>query len=103
MNEITGMKVVLGPLRCKRNQRVMNREQSTSISGNHHPENTRGEGSERTAHSLIIHQLAAGAPCDHWPVSILAAAITAWVRLSTPSFCRMAETCAFTVASDTPS
>src|SRR5450830_357079 len=46
---------------------------------------------------------AAGAPCDHWPVSILAAAITAWVRLSTPSFCRMAETCAFTVASDTPS
>ena len=48
-------------------------------------------------------QLAAGAPCDHWPVSILAAAITAWVRLSTPSFCRMAETCAFTVASETPS
>ena len=37
------------------------------------------------------------------PISILAAAITAWVRLSTPSFCRMAETCAFTVASDTPS
>jgi Na+/proline symporter len=33
----------------------------------------------------------------------LAAAITAWVRLSTPSFCRIAETCAFTVASDTPS
>ena len=31
----------------------------------------------------------------------LEAAITAWVRLSTPSFCRMAETCAFTVASDT--
>ena len=37
------------------------------------------------------------------PISILAAAITACVRLSTPSFCRIAETCAFTVASDTPS
>ena len=34
---------------------------------------------------------------------IFAAAITACVRLSTLSFCRMAETCAFTVASDTPS
>ena len=30
-------------------------------------------------------------------------AITAWVRLSTPSFCRIAETCALTVASETPS
>ena len=30
-------------------------------------------------------------------------AITACVRLSTPSFCRMAETCALMVASDTPS
>ena len=44
-----------------------------------------------------------GAACGHWPTSILAAAITAWVRLSTPSFCRIAETCAFTVASETPS
>ena len=43
------------------------------------------------------------APCGHWPASILAAAITACVRLSTPSFCRIADTCAFTVASDTPS
>ena len=34
---------------------------------------------------------------------IRAAAITAWVRLSTPSFCRMAETCALMVASETPS
>src|SRR6266851_2402224 len=33
----------------------------------------------------------------------IAAAITAWVRLSTPSFCRIAETCALMVASDTPS
>ena len=39
--------------------------------------------------------------CGHWPSSILAAAITAWVRLSTPSFCRIAETCALTVASET--
>ena len=30
-------------------------------------------------------------------------AMTACVRLSTPSFCRMAETCALMVASDTPS
>ena len=29
--------------------------------------------------------------------------MTAWVRLSTPSFCRTAETCALMVASDTPS
>ena len=43
------------------------------------------------------------ARCGHWPASILPAAMTAWVRLSTPSFCRMAETCAFTVASETPS
>jgi hypothetical protein len=35
--------------------------------------------------------------------SILEAAITAWVRLSTPSFCKIAETCAFTVASETDS
>ena len=35
--------------------------------------------------------------------AILAAAITACVRLSTPSFCRIAETCALMVASETPS
>lgn len=35
--------------------------------------------------------------------SIFDAAITAWVRLSTPSFCRIADTCAFTVASETDS
>ena len=39
----------------------------------------------------------------HWPPAIFAAAITAWVRLSTPSFCRIADTCALMVASDTPS
>src|SRR5262245_30246231 len=37
----------------------------------------------------------------HCPASIFAAAITACVRLSTRSFCRIAETCAFTVASET--
>ncbi len=50
-----------------------------------------------------VTSLPPAAPCGHWPDSILAAAITACVRLSTPSFCRMAETCAFTVASETPS
>ena len=40
-----------------------------------------------------------------YPVTppILPAAITACVRLSTPSFVRIAETCAFTVASETDS
>jgi signal transduction histidine kinase len=31
-------------------------------------------------------QPAIATPCGHWPASIFAAAITAWVRLSTPSF-----------------
>ena len=44
-----------------------------------------------------------GVSWRHWPPAILAAAITAWVRLSTPSFCRIADTCALMVASDTPS
>lgn len=44
-----------------------------------------------------------GVPCFHWPPAIFAAAITACVRLSTPSFCRIAETCALMVASETPS
>ena len=44
-----------------------------------------------------------GVPCRHWPPAILAAAITAWVRLSTPSFCRIADTWALMVASETPS
>ena len=35
--------------------------------------------------------------------AVIAAAITAWVRLSTPSFCRIADTCALIVASETPS
>ena len=51
---------------------------------------------------MTVHPSRAGT-WGHWPDSILPAAITAWVRLSTPSFCRMAETCAFTVASETPS
>ena len=42
------------------------------------------------------------APSDG-SVSIFDAAITACVRLSTPSLVRIAETCAFTVASETES
>jgi hypothetical protein len=65
---------------------------------------TGGRHSERirtTGRSLHAHPV--GVPCFHWPPAIFAAAITAWVRLSTPSFCRMAETCALMVASETPS
>ena len=40
--ELTGTNVVLGPCPRKRNQGVMNRQQSTSISGNS-PPRTRGE------------------------------------------------------------
>ncbi len=36
-----------------------------------------------------------------WADSILVARMTAWVRLSTPSFCKIADTCALTVASET--
>ena len=36
--------MIRGPHRCKKNQRVMNSQQSTSISGKHQPENLRGEG-----------------------------------------------------------
>jgi hypothetical protein len=35
--------VISGPHRCKRNQAVMNRQQSTSISRKPSPENRRGE------------------------------------------------------------
>src|SRR5271157_5710241 len=37
-NEITGTNVIPDPHRRKRNQRVMNHRQSTSISGKHEPE-----------------------------------------------------------------
>jgi hypothetical protein len=36
--------VILHPHRRKENQCVMNRQQSTSISGKPHPENHKGEG-----------------------------------------------------------
>jgi hypothetical protein len=36
--------VIFRPHRRKKNQRVMNRRQSTSISGKPHPENHKGEG-----------------------------------------------------------
>jgi len=42
----------------KENQCVMNRQQSTSISGKHHPENHKGEGSTPNA-SLRLIKIAA--------------------------------------------
>ena len=51
----------------------------------------------------VAHHFPVGTSCRQAEPAILAAAITAWVRLSTPSFCRIAETCALMVASDTPS
>jgi hypothetical protein len=48
-NEMTGPTVIRRPHSRKKNQRVMNREPSTSISGKHHPENARGEVSEHAA------------------------------------------------------
>src|SRR5271166_1375595 len=51
-NEITGTNVIPDPHRRKRNQRVMNHRQSTSISGKHEPENLAGEGAERQAAEL---------------------------------------------------
>ena len=44
-DEMTGPNVILSPHRRKENQCVMNHQQSTSISGKHHPENHKGEGS----------------------------------------------------------
>src|SRR5262249_5265037 len=43
-NEMTGLNVIRRPHWRKKNQCVMNRQLSTSISGKHHPENRRGEG-----------------------------------------------------------
>src|SRR5262249_33339674 len=48
-NEMTGATVIRGRHRRKKNQRVMNRRQSTSISGKRHPKNARGEGKEPAA------------------------------------------------------
>src|SRR6185503_20884836 len=56
----------------------------------------RSGGGINLAGQLVIRGQSADAP-------ILLMAITACVRLSTPSFCRMADTCALMVASDTPS
>src|ERR1700674_29351 len=53
--------------------------------------------------AVAPRQCSNSAACRHCSGSILEAMITAWVRLSTPSFCKIAETCAFTVASETPS
>src|SRR5258705_7920302 len=46
---MTGSTVIHRPHGSKKNQRVMNRQQSISISGKHHPENTRGEGTSMRA------------------------------------------------------
>src|SRR3954453_10342700 len=46
---MTGLNVILGPYRRKENQCVMNHQQSTSISGKHHPENHKGEGNTPSA------------------------------------------------------
>src|SRR5262245_33166146 len=43
-NEMTGPNVIFRPHSRKKNQRVMNRQPSTSISGKHRPENARGAG-----------------------------------------------------------
>src|SRR5262245_55555077 len=43
-NEMTGLNVIFRPHSRKKNQRVMNHQLSTSISGKHHPENY-GRGS----------------------------------------------------------
>src|SRR6476646_8237695 len=47
-NEMTGPNVIRRPHSRKKNQRVMNRQPSTSISGKHHPENY-GRGSRPRA------------------------------------------------------
>jgi hypothetical protein len=44
--------VIRRPHGRKENQCVMNRQQSTSISGKHHPENHKGEGSTECAGSI---------------------------------------------------
>src|SRR5258707_11338199 len=48
-NEMTGPNVILRPHRRKENQCVMNRQQSTSISGKPHPENHKGKGNTPSA------------------------------------------------------
>ena len=63
----------------------------------------RGQLSRIALRSIRATESPRRGPCLDWPPAILAAAITAWVRLSTPSFCRMAETWALMVASETPS
>jgi hypothetical protein len=45
--------VILRPHRRKENQCIMNRQQSTSISGKPHPENHKGEGSKPSARRLV--------------------------------------------------
>src|SRR5262249_16255984 len=61
-NEMTGPNVIRRPHSRKKNQGVMNRQPSTSISGKHHPENARGEG------ATIGTALAAASPRWKGPI-----------------------------------
>src|ERR1700732_5487382 len=51
-NEMTGATVIRRPHRRKKNQWVMNRRLSTSISGKDHPEHRQGEGAHRVRRAV---------------------------------------------------
>ena len=52
------------------------------------PTSPRKRGEVKRNEPLQLTCYAVGVPCFHWPPAIFAAAITARVRLATPSFCR---------------
>jgi hypothetical protein len=68
-----------------------------------HREAMRLEGWTQRMDSRGVLDAANQALGRHCSPAIFAAAMTAWVRLSTPSFCKIADTCALMVASETPS
>src|SRR5688572_4779382 len=70
LNETTGTTVIRCPHSRKRNQTVMNREQSTSITGNDAPENARGEGAVTRAAPAAWHLRR----CDRLPAFLPLAA-----------------------------
>src|SRR5713101_4940675 len=82
-NEMTGPNVICRPHSRKKNQRVMNCQPSTSISGKHHPENARGEGkSGATAPAEAFDRMTpAPIPSPHRSAtaSFLAGFRAAWV------------------------
>jgi len=55
--------VIFRPHSRKKNQRVMNLQPSTSISGKHHPENARGEGAK--GQTALRHYFFTGAQAVH--------------------------------------